>query len=127
MLVIANGSPVALQFRVHHMTTLACMWAAAAGDVSFELPLVMANTAVHFPMYWHIAGVWRCRTLVHGVQIFQLVLAMVLSGASLWRRFVASRPCSGLLSAEMFGLFLYLVYSALFVRDVIKARRKKEP
>lgn len=77
--------------------------------------------------YWHIAGVWRCRGLVRVLQMLQLALAYVLSFASLYRRFVTGQPCGGVLEAELFGLFLYFVYTVLELLSSQAQRKSQAP
>jgi hypothetical protein len=131
ILVSCMGSSISTYFRVHHCTTLAIGYASLMGNMGSQLPVLLLNTLHHSLMYPLIAGVRVFAPFMPITGSAQLII-----GVGVCLRALASRwpsesddepdiPCGSSLWAELFCLFMYTIYLALWYIEEVRPATTK--
>lgn len=124
VLVLLQGYPVHIHFRLHHWTSLA--WTFARTRASAGASFLLANAFMHAWVYLYHGGArwkpvfWVCRVWGHA----QLAIGMLCSGHAAWYSYThehedGGRPCGdGPYALHAWGCFLCALYFCLFQYEV---------
>ncbi|KAL9652476.1 hypothetical protein ABK040_000048 [Willaertia magna] len=78
-LVILQGYPINIHFRVHHTTTLFLAWLSMTTNCPFDAPAILINCFMHFFLYLYFAGCSFFFWIVRILGFLQLIVGIVFS------------------------------------------------
>jgi hypothetical protein len=119
LVLLKEGGPIHIHFRIHHSTTLSLAWVAMTTESDYALWPCLTNTGMHFFLYLYFGGVapyfWSVVRVLGFVQLF---VGIGCSCLGIFNRYEEG----GVLWGELYILFMYFTFLGLFVWEIFVFR-----